>query len=340
MKLKKELFIMPDIITHYIFGLDTAQNLKNMPIYPFLKENRDLFLIGLQGSDPIYYHHLRKKDNKAYIASKMHTEKTGDFLVSALCQIKKYDVNSKEFAQGLSYLCGFICHYILDSMAHPYVFYLGGRYLEDVAETRKYMGLHRKVELAIDSILCEERFSIKSSNFKVHKHILKNIEIPNCLTTMFDETLFLNYGINNGGSIFKEAYADTRTYYKLTYDRFGSKKALASFVSPMLPKTASPFIGSFSYFNCVNPTFDYMNKEKRVWLHPVTGNVYTFSFYDILRNANKKSTALLGSSYDFATSKISADEFRSLLPNISYLTALPTEDSRPMKYMSNDYSYL
>ena len=148
---------MPDIITHYIFGLDTVHNLKNTPLYPHLKDNLDLFLIGLQGPDPIYYHHLRKKDNKAYIASKMHTEKTGDFLVSALCQIKKYDIDSKEFSQGLSYLSGFICHYILDSMAHPYIFYLGGRYQEDVPETHKYIGLHKKVELAIDTILCEER---------------------------------------------------------------------------------------------------------------------------------------------------------------------------------------
>ena len=90
-------------------------------MYPYLKENRDLFFIGLQGPDPIYYHHLRKKDTKAYIASKMHTEKTGDFLVSALCHLKKYDINSKEFGQCFSYLCGFICHYILDSKCHPFI---------------------------------------------------------------------------------------------------------------------------------------------------------------------------------------------------------------------------
>lgn len=331
---------MPDIITHYIFGLDTAQNIKHSPLYPCLKENRDLFLIGLQGPDPIYYHHLRKKDNKAFVAGKMHTEKTGDFLVSALCQIKKYDVSSKEFNEGLSYLSGFICHYILDSMAHPYVFYLGGRYQEDLPETRKYMGLHRKVELAIDSILCEERFSIKSSKFKIHQHILKDIILPESLISMFDETLFLNYGIASGGQIFKDAYKDVRSYYKLTYDKFGAKKMVASLTAPIFSKSLSPFIDSFSYYNCVNGIFDYMNKSKRVWLHPITGNVYTFSFYDILRNSNKKSTTLLQAAYDFATSKISSEDFRTMLPNISYLTGLPCEDARPMKYMSNEYTSL
>ena len=331
---------MPDIITHYIFGLDTVQNIKHSPLYPCLKEHKDLFSIGLQGPDPIYYHHLRKKDNKAYIAGKMHTEKTGDFLVSALCQIKKYDMNSKEFNEGLSYLSGFICHYILDSMAHPYVFYLGGRYQEDLPETHKYMGLHRKIELAIDSILCEERFSVKSSNFKVYKHILKDMILPESLITMFNETIFLNYGIAGGGQIFKDAYKDVRNYYKLTYDKFGTKKMVATLTLPIFSKSLSPFMDSFSYHNCVNGNFDYMNKSKRVWLHPVTGNVYTFSFYDILRNANKKSTTLLQAAYDFATSKISSEDFRALLPNISYLTGLPCEDARPMKYISTTYTAL
>ena len=145
---------------------------------------------------------------------------------------------------------------------------------------------------------------------------------------MFDETIFLNYGITDGGQTFKEAYKNTRTYYKLTYDRFGAKKALASLL---------PFAHSFSYYNCLTPDFDYMNRNKRVWLHPITGNVYTFSFYDILRNANKKSTALLQAAYDFATSHITADEFRALLPNVSYLTGLPVEDTRPFKYISNEY---
>lgn len=331
---------MPDVITHYIFGLDTVQSIKSSPLYPYLREYRDLFLVGLQGPDPIYYHHLLRKDNKAFVASKMHTEKTGDFLVSALCQIKKYEVDSPEFKSGLSYLSGFICHYILDSMAHPYIFYLGGRYLPDVPETQKYAGLHRKIELAIDTILCQERLSKKSSTFKVHKHLLKEMVIPEHIISLFDETLFLNYGINHGGDIFRESYADMRTYYKLTYDRFGTKKAFAHIASSLVKKSIAPFMDTFSYHNCLNPDFDYLNLNRRVWLHPVTGNVYTFSFYDILRNATKKSAPLLQLAYDFATSKITADTFRSALPNISYLTGLSTEDSRPMTYISQNINSL
>ena len=327
---------MPDIITHYIFGLDTAHNIKQSPLYKIIKENLDIFSIGLQGPDPIYYHHLGLNGSKASVASRMHTEKTGDFLVSALCHIRKYDTNSKEFQETLSYLSGFLCHYILDGLAHPYIFYLGGRYIKGQPETYKYKGLHKKIEIAIDSILCEEKFGIKASRFKIHKHILKDISIPTSIINLYDEMLFLLYGINGGGKLFSTSYEDTRTYFKLTYDQLGAKKVFANFASPLLPKQISTYATTFSYFHCINPDVDYLNKSRHVWLHPVTGNVYTFSFYDLLRNATKKSTSLLLATYDFATSNLSTEEFRCYVPNHSYLTGLNTDDTRPMKYFSPD----
>ncbi len=327
---------MPDIITHYLFGLDTTQNLKQSPVYKIIKENKNMFLIGLQGPDLMYYNTLPQKDSKAYIGLKMHTDQTGDFLMSALSHLKRYDINSKEFNESLSYLCGFMCHYILDSMAHPYIFYLGGRY-DETPDTIKYQSLHKKIELAIDSLLLEQKFGLKAHQFKVYLHILKNITIPYSILSMYDEALFLIYDINNGGNIFKKSYKDARSFFMLTYDFLGAKKIFAGVASPLLPKSFYSLKTSFSYHNCVNANIDYMNDSKKVWRHPVTGNLYTFSFNDILRNAIKKSTLLLQAAFDFSTSKMSSEEFKELLPNISYFTGLPTSDTRPMKYISPDY---
>jgi len=328
---------MPDIMTHYLFGLDTSQNIKQSPLYKIIKENKNMFLIGLQGPDLMYYNIMPKKDSKAYIGSKMHTDNTGDFLMSSLSYLKRYDPSSAEFNEALSYLSGFMCHYVLDSMAHPYIFYLGGRY-DDTPETIHYKSIHKKIELAIDSLLLEQKFGLKAHQFKVHQHILKNIPIPYSILSMYDEALFLTYGINNGGTIFKKSYKDARSYFMLTYDMLGAKKAMAGITTPLLPKHFSTFKSSFSYHNCVNSNIDYMNDSKKVWRHPVTGNLYIFSFNDILRNAIKKSTLLLQAAFDFSTSKMPTEEFKELLPNISYLTGLPMSDTRPMKYISPDYT--
>lgn len=331
---------MPDIITHYIFGLDTMQSIKHTSICKCINKNRDLFLLGLQGPDPFYYHRLLKKDNKAYIASRMHTEKTGDFLMSALCYIKKLEPSDKAFNECLSYISGFVCHYILDSMLHPYIFYFGGRRIDGIPETYAYTGLHRKIELAIDTILCMEKLNVKSSSFKVGQTVLKLGTPPESLRNLLNNTLFLNYGISEGGQLFNESYKDMKTYFKLTYDPLGTKKGFAKMSSPFISKDIQPLADAFSYHNCVNPCFDYMNRAKRVWLHPITGNVYTFSVYDIIRNAGKKSVTLLQAIYDFVTGDLSSEDLRILIPNISYLTGLSVEDTRQMKYISSSYTLL
>jgi hypothetical protein len=229
-----------------------------------------------------------------------------------------------------------MCHYILDAMAHPYIFYLGGKY-DDTPDTAQYKTLHKKIEIAIDSLLLEQKFGLKAHQFKIHHHILKKSDIPYSILSMYDEALFLVYDINNGGNIFQKSYNDARNYYMLTYDILGAKKLLVGATSPLLPKFLNTIKLSFSYHNCVNPSIDYMNDNKKVWRHPVTGNLYTFSFNDILRNAMKKSTFLLQAAYDFTTFKMPLEEFKELLPNTSYLTGLPSTDSRPMKYVSPDY---
>lgn len=330
---------MPDIITHYLFGLDTTNTIKSSPIYKLIKDHRSLFFIGLQGPDPMYYHAPYKKTNHSDIGKLMHTEKTGEFLISALSYTKKL-INTPDFEPCMSYVSGLLCHYVLDSMCHPYIFHIGGRYQKDDDSTRKYQGLHKKIELAIDALLLEEKFNMDAHSFKIDKHILKQQSIPPVILDMYEETLFGVYAVPNGGTIFKQSYADFRSYYKLTYDKLGIKKTFARSVSPMLPKAISSHVNTFSYHKCVDEFSNYLNSNKEVWLHPVTGNVYTFSFKDLLHNALKRSSALLIAAYAFTGSELTYDELQSYLPSISYLTGLPVEDDRPMTYFSDKFLYL
>lgn len=332
--------LMPDIITHYLFGLDTSKNIKSSPLYKIIKGHRGLFFVGLQGPDPMYYHSPYKKNNFSHIATMMHTEKTGDFLIASLSYTKKLVDTPELFEPCISYVSGLLCHYILDSMCHPYIFYIGGRYLKDDETTHKYLGLHKKIELSIDSLLLEEKFDMKAESFKVYKHILKQQAIPKVILDMYDETLFNVYAYNNGGDIFNASYIDFRNYYKFTFDRLGVKKLLAHSISPVLGKNLSNYATTFSYHKCVDEFSNYLNSSKEVWLHPVTGNVYTFSFKDLIHNSLKRSSSLLINAYDFTQSDISYDELISCIPQVSYLTGLSTEDPRPMYYFSDKFLYV
>lgn len=323
---------MPDTISHYLFGLDATKIITDSSLYKVIKEHRNLFFIGCQGPDPMYYHKPYKAHNFSYIASKMHNEHTGYFLSSALCFIKKYKDTPEVYEPCLAYICGMLCHYALDTTSHPYIFYLGGRYLSDDPSTEKYKGVHKQIELALDALLLQEIFGIKAHKFKIHKHILKDITLPDVILNMYEELLFSIYAISSGATIFKASYQDFRNYYKLTYDTIGLKKNLAMTISPLFPKKITGFADIFSYHQCVDEFTNYLNAEKNVWLHPVTGNVYTYSFKDLIRNAHKVSSRILLGAEAFLNSEISLEELEALLPNISYLTGLPLSDTRPMQY--------
>lgn len=323
---------MPDTISHYLFGLDTTKAITNLSLYKVIKNHRNLFFIGCQGPDPMYYHAPFKQANYAHVASLMHTQHTGYFLTSALCFAKKQMDDEDAYASCIAYLCGMICHYALDVCTHPYIFYLSGLYVPDDPSTHQYKGLHKKIEIAIDALLLEEQFNKKAHHFKVHKHILKPLELPNSVLALYDELLFSIYAIPNGGHIFKESYKDFRQYYQLTYDTLGIKKHLTASVKPLLPPRISDFANSFFYHNCVDEATDYLNGSKKVWLHPVTGNVHIQSFKDLLKNAHKFAFYLLSNADDFLLSRISLEELEQAFPNLSYVTGLSTSDTRPLKY--------
>lgn len=323
---------MPDIISHYLFGLDTTKQIQDNAIYQAIKSNRNLFFIGCQGPDPMYYHKPYKKHNFSFIAARMHTEDTGYFLSSALCYVKKYRDTPAIYEPCLAYVAGLLCHYALDTSCHPYIFYLGGHYVADNPASHKYQGLHKQIELALDDLLLEETFGIHADHFKVHKHIVKPISLHESILKMYEELLFGIYAIPNGGAIFQSSYQDLRNYYRLTYDRLGFKKQLMLTAAPLVRHPLITDTQHFSYHHCVDAYTDYLNTAKHVWLHPVTGNVSTYSFKDLLRNAHKVSYRLLQNSEAFLNSDLSLEGLEAVLPNISYLTGLPSSDTRPMQY--------
>ena len=126
---------MPDVISHWSMGDLVVERLPNNISS---KMERNAFLLGLLGPDPFTYYYFFLPFIGKHIKTRakvMHLHKTGDFLLELTKQAK----NTNEF----SYLTGFLCHYCLDSLSHPYII--------RTADNMQYM--HMAVEHAIDKIV-------------------------------------------------------------------------------------------------------------------------------------------------------------------------------------------
>jgi len=328
---------MPDIITHYLFGIDVLKDI-NINYKPIIEEYKVLYFVGCQGPDPFLYNHFTpflKEKSGPKIGSLMHKEKTGDFIKAILKELKFKNKNSSDFKELFSYFAGFITHFALDSNAHPYIFHVTGVYDKNNSDTYKYRGKHKSFEMATDTILLKEKLNLESKNYKVHKKILIPETMPRSIVSAFEKTLYSVYGISNGGKLFDNSYKDIKRFWKYSSDPYGIKKKVAKLVDKTINKTGKTVYSTLSYYNCVIENIDYLNKNKNTWTHPCyEDEKYRLSFYDMMENGIKTSLNLLNKSIDYLNDKIDYKEIDKLFKNISYSTGKPWADKTPMKYFN------
>lgn len=114
---------MPNLYTHFLFGQELIEHLPDS-CRGIVRDNRMLFNLGLQGPDIFFYGSIFKKNNISQFGSNLHILFASDIL-SAM--VKHMEYKEGEEWGGLpkdivAYLLGFIGHFTLDTIAHPYIF--------------------------------------------------------------------------------------------------------------------------------------------------------------------------------------------------------------------------
>jgi len=115
---------MPDILTHIIFSKNIKNKIDNPKIVKLINDNINLFQLGAQGPDFLFYYKpfspFSKKISK--VGHSMHKIETANFFVNAIKKLEKLE--GENYENLLVYILGFICHYYLDKTVHPYVNYI------------------------------------------------------------------------------------------------------------------------------------------------------------------------------------------------------------------------
>lgn len=104
---------MPTTYTHDLFGKKIYKKLPR-EIREVIRENGDLYRIGLHGPDILFY--LLPVSSVTGTGVQMHKETARPFFEKGMEKVR----NTGDRAL-LAYLLGFGCHYLLDSKCHPLV---------------------------------------------------------------------------------------------------------------------------------------------------------------------------------------------------------------------------
>lgn len=113
---------MPGFTTHYVLGMKAYNDMPQNNLKFIIAKYRWLYQLGLQGPDMFFYNLpiLRHRDHRN-VGSYMHEHHVNYFFRCCFMQLSRIG-SRQQREEGLAYMCGFICHYIGDSICHPYVY--------------------------------------------------------------------------------------------------------------------------------------------------------------------------------------------------------------------------
>ena len=107
---------MPASYTHQQFGNQVLNKLENTTIKKIINDNLNLYNIGLQGPDILFFYQPLKKNPVNTLGNQLHQDIARAFFENAM-KLLKEQPNEK----SLAYILGFINHFILDSECHGYI---------------------------------------------------------------------------------------------------------------------------------------------------------------------------------------------------------------------------
>ncbi len=109
---------MPSVYAHYSFGSKVLDILPR-ETQKLINRHKNLYQIGLQGPDILFYYKPFGKNQINGYGGDMHDRPAADFFRAAAQRL--FEAESSQAAAMQAYLLGFVCHFALDSICHGYV---------------------------------------------------------------------------------------------------------------------------------------------------------------------------------------------------------------------------
>ena len=303
---------MPDVAVHLSFGEDVRRSLP-----PEIQKvlSPDPYAFALLGPDIWFMHKPWIRRNGR--GRRMHTTRTGQFLSQVAVEAR----SSQRPDLVFSYLAGFICHYALDSTAHPYVIRL---------TTTEYPlpGAHRAFEHSLD-IKDLERAGLWGERHPMTGHAFRAIRLPREIRPALDAAFEKTYSWKNSCRSLNRAYALFRFLYALMENPRGLGVLLTRI-------TKSPALKSVIYAESPFAGLDVENLEHRPWAHSNDeALVSRESFPELREKARLKAMRIIRAAYDYVLKdSLSEEDLRREIGCDSYLSGLPMGDPRNLSVPS------
>ena len=258
-----------------------------------------------------------------------HTNKTQEFFINLINYIKENDYT--EDIDVNSFLVGAICHYVLDSTVHPYIYYKTGYFNKNDKSTYKYNNVHTFMETFLDNDIIKRRESINPYKFNISKFSFDTSKFSNELNDTIKYTFKETFDVDNMDKIYYKSLKQMRnSIFIFRQDRYGIKKFFYKLADTFTSKRVFRF-EAISYHYPLNDRHNFLNENHKLWRNPCDYSLTSEeSFLDLYLKALKLAKVMICASFDYINGK--DIELEKVFINKSYITGLDCELDKELKY--------
>ena len=319
---------MPAFTTHYLLIKSIEDKIKDCD--KDLKLNEKALVYGAQGPDIFFCHEVWKTiwngNNLFTLGSSMHECET-----SKLFSLMKDYLYNEDCDRDIveSYIYGFLSHYSLDRLAHPYIYSIQDRVIkEDHYEHYIPNSVHGYIESMIDTDMLklelgmEDGRKFKGQDFiSGDKHLIE--EMSKLMAYVVPKMFNLNFDIEE----YRKSYRHTLLVQKLLYDPKGIKhKILMKLGTPIRNKIGPRVTGMFRPEKS-DGRWDYMNYAHEKWTMVYDRKqCFTKSFKDLFDEAKVDTINLINAF----NSPNPAKAIRDIAGDMSFDTGLRYDIKEPI----------
>ena len=265
---------MPYNFTHALVGLAAREQI-SPEIAARIDANLDVFLIGTMGPDPYFGDAMPKPlfaPSRVDLADKLHKLDMRVLFAAMLPLARENDVLR-------AYALGFLCHFVLDTTAHPYI------------EARFAGKAHTPSEIQMDIMMASRaaRSGVPDSPRRFYRtHHLSQLDA-------FHAALMKSLFSQQTKGVFRRSYRKWIAVNTLTFDPKNRKRRFFGALERLFGAPGK--ITNYLVSRHPDPN-DRLNSSHAAWGAPwAPAQVRTESFVDLFERASAEAPALLNAAW-------------------------------------------
>lgn len=264
---------MPSVITHHLLAEQVYNDCR------LNKVDKQAFLLGALGPDFFY---SSANGNFAELGSLFHHSNALTTLNTLLKSAADIDSTSYAFALG------FLTHYALDSVVHPYVLSLVEEMLPMYPQATEHT-LHDKIETNLDVIILRSKTGKLPSEVILKELIPQDNSLLDSVCNLLSQAVATLFEREISSAEVKTIYGEYRKFLSKYQDNTGIKKPFYKRLEIL--KGIPPIHTSRIRSIMEDDDIDYSNSSKTEWAYK--GIKSCADFFEMFENAAELSSKLI-----------------------------------------------